>query len=41
MWKKISYVFVMLFVVLVGFKFNVNAGNEITNEPYDTKVVGL
>lgn len=41
MWKKISYLCVLLFIMCFCLNFNVNAGNEITNEPYDTKVMGL
>ena len=41
MWKKISYLCVLLFIMCFCLNLNVNAGNEITNEPYDTKVMGL
>ena len=41
MWKKISYLFALLLMVCLCSNFNANAGNEITNEPYDTRVVGL
>ena len=41
MWKKISYLCILLFIMCFCLNFNVNAGNEITNEPYDTKVMGL
>ena len=38
MWKKISCLFIMAFMVFVSFSYSINAGNEITNEPYDTKI---
>ena len=41
MWKKISYLFALLLMVCLCSNFNANAGNEITNEPYDTRVMGL
>ena len=41
MWKKISYLCILLFIMCFCLNLNVNAGNEITNEPYDTKVMGL
>ena len=39
--KKICYLFMLMFVCVLCFSFSANAANEITNEPYDTKVVGL
>lgn len=41
MWKKISYLFAFVLMVCLCANFNANAGNEITNEPYDTRVMGL
>lgn len=41
MWKRISLLFAMVFVAVMCLNLNVGAGNEITNEPYETKVLGL
>ena len=41
MWKKFSC-FIALFVSIFAVALSsVKAGNEITNEPYDTWIVGL
>ena len=39
--KRISCLLMLMFACIFCFSFSANAANEITNEPYDTKVVGL
>lgn len=41
MWKRISLLFAMVFVAFICLDLNVGAGNEITNEPYETRILGL
>lgn len=41
MLKKISYLFMVMVLCVFFVGFSAKASNEITNEPYDTKVVGL
>ena len=41
MLKKITYLFIFMFTCIFCLSLSANASNEITNEPYDTKVVGL
>lgn len=41
MWKRVSFVFAMIIMAVMCLNLNVGAGNEITNEPYETKVLGL
>ena len=41
MWKRISCLLAIVIMAVTCLTLNVGAGNEITNEPYDTKVLGL
>ena len=41
MWKRISCLLAIVVMAVACLSLNVGAGNEITNEPYETRVLGL
>lgn len=41
MWKRISLLLAIVVMALACFSLPTDAGNEITNEPYETRIVGL